>query len=86
MIVTESVVLSYSISALSVTHSVAPDIAPAVTLLLLLVASNAKKMVKTRRKNAKADANPNMKKFIKEQNDLQIKQVQEYSLHAAGQY
>ena len=43
-------------------------------------------MVKTRWQNAKADANPNMKKFIKEQNDLKIKQVQEYSLHAAGQY
>ena len=43
-------------------------------------------MVKTRRKNAKADANPSMTKFSKEQNDLKIKQVQEYSRHAAGPY
>ena len=43
-------------------------------------------MVKTRRQNAKADANPSMTKFSKEQNELKIKQVQEYSLHAAGQY
>ena len=43
-------------------------------------------MVKTRRKNAKADENPSMTKFSKEQNDLKIKQVQEYSLHARGQY
>ena len=43
-------------------------------------------MVKTRRQNAKADANPSMKKFSKEQNDLKIKQVQEYSRHTAGQY
>ena len=43
-------------------------------------------MVKTRRQNAKADANTSMKKFSKEQNDLKIKQVQEFSCHAAGQY
>ena len=43
-------------------------------------------MVKTRRQNAKADANPSLTKFSKEQNDLKIKQVQEYSLHAAVQY
>ena len=34
-------------------------------------------MVKIRRKNAV---------FSKEHNDLKIKQVQEYSLHATGQY
>ena len=43
-------------------------------------------MVKKRRQNAKADANPSMTKFSKEQNDLKIKQVQEYSRHAAGPY
>ena len=43
-------------------------------------------MVKTRRQNAKADANSSMTKFSKEQNDLKIKQVQEYSCHSAGPY
>ena len=43
-------------------------------------------MVKTRRQNAKSDANSSMTKFSKEQNDLKIKQVQEYSRHAAGKY
>ena len=43
-------------------------------------------MVKTRQQNAKADANPSMKKLSKELNDLKIKQSQEYSRHAAGQY
>ena len=43
-------------------------------------------MVKSRRKNAKADASPSMTKFSKEQNDLKIKQVQEFSRHAAGSY
>ena len=43
-------------------------------------------MVKTRRQNAKADANPSMTKFSKKQNDLKIKKVQEYSRHAAGPY
>ena len=43
-------------------------------------------MVKTSRQNAKSDANSSMTKFSKEQNDLKIKQVQEYSLHATGQY
>ena len=43
-------------------------------------------MVKTRRQNAKADANTSMTKFSKEQNYLKIKQVQEYSRHAAGPY
>ena len=42
-------------------------------------------MVKTRQ-NAKADANLSMTKFSKEQNDLKIKQVQEYSRHAADPY
>ena len=43
-------------------------------------------MVKTRQQNAKADANPSKKVLSKEQNDLKIQQVQEYSLHATGQY
>ena len=43
-------------------------------------------MVKTRRQNAKSDANPSKTVFSKEQNDFKIKQVQEYSLHATGQY
>ena len=43
-------------------------------------------MVKTRRQNEKADANPSKTFFSKEQNDLKIKQVQEYSIHATGQY
>ena len=43
-------------------------------------------MVKTRRQNAKAYASPSMKKFSKEQNDLKIKQVQEFSRHEAGPY
>ena len=43
-------------------------------------------MVKARQKNAKGDANPRVTKFSKEQNDLKIKQVQEYSRHAAGKY
>ena len=43
-------------------------------------------MVNTRRKNAKADANPSKKVFRKEQNDLKIKQFQEYSRHAAVPY
>ena len=43
-------------------------------------------MVKTRRQNSKTDANPRVTVFSKEQNELKIKQVQEYYLHAAGQY
>ena len=43
-------------------------------------------MVKTRRKNAKADENPSMKKFSKEKNDLKIKKVQEFSHNAACPY
>ena len=43
-------------------------------------------MVKTGQKNAKADENTSMTQFSKEQNDLKIKQVQEYSRHAVGLY
>ena len=43
-------------------------------------------MVNTRRKNAKADANPSKPVFRKEQNNLKIQQVHEYSLHATVQY
>ena len=43
-------------------------------------------MVKTRRQNAKADANPSLTKFSREQNDLKIKKVQELSRHATGPY
>ena len=41
---------------------------------------------KNEMKNAKADTNPSKTVFSKEQNDLKIIQVQEYSLHASGQY
>ena len=44
-------------------------------------------MVKTRQQNATAEANPSVKKFSKEQNDLYIKEVQEFAaLDAAGLY
>ena len=43
-------------------------------------------MVNTRQQNAKVDANPSKPVFSKEQNDLKIQQVHEYSLHATGQY
>ena len=43
-------------------------------------------MVNTRQKNAKADANPSKPFFSKEQNDLLIQNVYEYSLHATGEY
>ena len=43
-------------------------------------------MVKTRQQNATAEANPSKTVFSKEQNHFKIKQVQEYSLHATGQY
>ena len=43
-------------------------------------------MVKIRRQISNADANPSMKKFSKEQNDLKNKKVQEFFRHAAGQY
>ena len=42
-------------------------------------------MVNTRRQNAKADANPSKPVFSKEQNDLLIQKVHEYSLHATGE-
>ena len=41
-------------------------------------------MVNTRRQNTKADANPSKAVFSKEQNDLLIQKVHEYSLHAMG--
>ena len=44
-------------------------------------------MVITRQQNATAEANPSVTKFSKEQNDLTIKEVQEFAAnHAAGQY
>ena len=43
-------------------------------------------MVKKRRQNEKSDKNPSMTKFSKEQNDLKIKQVQEFSPHAVVPY
>ena len=42
-------------------------------------------MVNTRRQNAKADANPSKPVFSKEQNDLVIQKVHEYSLHITGE-
>ena len=42
-------------------------------------------MVYTRRQNAKADANPSNTVFSKEQNDLFIQKVPEYSLYAKGE-
>ena len=36
-------------------------------------------MVKTRQQNATAEANPSVTKFSKEQNDLKIKEVQEFA-------
>ena len=41
-------------------------------------------MVYTRQQNAKADANPSKTVFSKEQNDLFIQKIQEYSLYAKG--
>ena len=43
-------------------------------------------MVNTRQKNSKADANPSKPVLSKEQNDLLIQQVHEYSLHAVVEY
>ena len=43
-------------------------------------------MVKTRRQNAKADANTSKRVFSKELNDLKTKQGKEYSVPPAGQY
>ena len=42
-------------------------------------------MVDTRRQNSKADANPSKPVFSKEQNELLIQKVHEYSLHATGE-
>ena len=43
-------------------------------------------MVNKRQKNAKEDSNPSKPVFSKEQNDLKIQQVNEYSIHTTGQY
>ena len=42
-------------------------------------------MVYTRRQNSKSDANTSKTFFRKEQNDLFIQKVQEYSLYAKGE-
>ena len=42
-------------------------------------------MVRTRQQNATAEENPSVTKFSKEQNDLKIKEVQEFvACHASG--
>ena len=44
-------------------------------------------MVITKQRNARAEANPSVTKFSKEQNDLKIKELQEYAVNnAVGQY
>ena len=44
-------------------------------------------MVITRQQNATAEPNPSVKKFSKEQNDLKMKELREYtSNNAVGQY
>ena len=44
-------------------------------------------MVITRQKNATAEANPSVKKFSKDQNDLKMKELQKYAANnAVGQY
>ena len=44
-------------------------------------------MVITRQKNTKAEANPSVTKFNKEQKDLKMKELQEYAANnAVGQY
>ena len=44
-------------------------------------------MVITRQQNATAEANPSVTKFSKEQNDLNMKELQEFSANTAtGQY
>ena len=44
-------------------------------------------MVSTRQQNATAEANPSVKKFSKEQNDLKMKELKEYAVNnAAGKY
>ena len=40
-------------------------------------------MVITRQKNTTSEANPSVKKFIKEQNDLKTKELKEYSSNKA---
>ena len=40
-------------------------------------------MVITRQKNATAEANPSMTKLTKEQNDLKMKELQEYAANKA---
>ena len=40
-------------------------------------------MVITRQKNATAKANPSVPKFTKEQNDLKMKELQEYAANKA---
>ena len=83
MIVAESVAISYYINS----PAGATDIAPIVTALLIIVTSNAEKMVITRQQNATAEANPSVTKFRKEQNDLKMKELQEYAANnAVGQY
>ena len=42
-------------------------------------------MVYTRQKNTKSDANPSKTVFSKEQNDLFIQNVQEYSIYEKGE-
>ena len=44
-------------------------------------------MVITRQQNATAEANPSVKKFSKEQNDLKTKELKEYAANnEVGQY
>ena len=75
--------ISYYINA----PAVATAIAPTVTALLTLVTSNAQKMVITRQQNSTAEANPSVTKFSKEQNDLKMKELQEFAANnAVGQY
>ena len=50
-----------------------------------IITQNAQNMVYARRQNAKADANPSDPVFSKEQNDLIIQNVHEYSLYAMGE-
>ena len=44
-------------------------------------------MVKTRQQNGTSEANPSETEFSKEQNNLKMKELQEYAAnHAVGQY
>ena len=61
----------------------ATTIAPIVTDLLTLVTSNAKKMVIIRHQNETAEANPSVTKFNKEQNNLKMKELKEYTANNA---